>query len=249
MGAERLAATLNGLPLFLDDSREAKAKLVDAIIYGLANGQGRTRGSKLGRAKTSSWQTILISNGESPLTHLSNDHRGGRNVRILNLCDPPYGKPNAKTLALLKTLDIQTKHNYGLAGPEFVRFLLSNQSRWPEWVAEYERRALSYLTTVTGEAARMADHCAVISLTLDLSKEAGVIPPEWGDPIPALWPQIEKSLAQAAPHVQALFDIYEWANSHSAHFFGQLDFDKRKPLYGDWQADWKEINILPNVCK
>ena len=69
---ERAASILNGLPLILDDtklagtggSREYGASKVSKVVYQIASGKGRGRGSIGGIQTTGSWRTILLSTGE-----------------------------------------------------------------------------------------------------------------------------------------------------------------------------------------
>ena len=69
---ERAAAASSGLPMFLDDSRQVTDKQeAGTLVYDVTNGRGRGRGSVNGFQRTLSWQTVLISTGEAPLTSFS----------------------------------------------------------------------------------------------------------------------------------------------------------------------------------
>jgi hypothetical protein len=257
VAAERRAAMLSGLPLIMDDSREANPRIIDAIIYGLTNGSSRSRGSRRGLSASTFWQTILISTGESPLTSLSRETKDGKNVRIITLSDLPFHKADESTLALINELESLTSSNYGLAGPHFIQHILSlksqNRAELDDIASRYRDLSTSYATTLTGESSRVARHCAVIALATQLAQEAGVLPASWeSNPFLPLFPVIFAAFTAKDQATAALFDIYEWCVKNSPSFQGQADHDKRRPQYGVWDESngpWAHINIFPRELR
>lgn len=117
IGYEAKANILNHLPLMLDDTSKAKKKLLEnmeEIVYNLCSGKGKTRSNKdIGVNAESSWQNVILTNGEKPLTSFVS--QGGAMNRVLEVesIGDIYGDAQ-------KTLDI-ISHNYGFAGKDFVQ--------------------------------------------------------------------------------------------------------------------------------
>src|SRR5947209_5277343 len=66
------------LPIFLDDAQHVSDDLKKTVIYMIANGKGKARGSKTGGIRdTPYWHTVCISTSEHPL-HESSPHEGAR---------------------------------------------------------------------------------------------------------------------------------------------------------------------------
>src|SRR5215212_8643622 len=96
---ERASATLDGLPLLLDDTKRAKQRsLVAQTIYDVVQGRGRGRGSPKGLRRSGSWRTILLSTGEAPATSFTED--AGTRARILTLWGSPFGNSDESTAQL-----------------------------------------------------------------------------------------------------------------------------------------------------
>lgn len=115
---EVTAGFLNSLPLILDEMQlEKDRKSFDKMVYQLAEGIGRARGSKTGGTqKLHTWQNCILTNGEQPMT--TDASGGGAMNRIIEidcadiqLFDDPVG--------LVSTL----KRNYGHAGKAFISLL------------------------------------------------------------------------------------------------------------------------------
>lgn len=117
VGHEKTAAFLNSLPMLIDElqlARDARGK-IQFNVYALAQGVGRTRGTKSGGIdKTPTWRNCILTTGESPLTSLA-DGAGALN-RVIDIeCSPP-GKVIRDGMRIANEL----KKNYGFAGKAFL---------------------------------------------------------------------------------------------------------------------------------
>ena len=117
VGHEKTAAFLNSLPMLIDElqlARDARGK-IQFNVYSLAQGVGRTRGTKSGGIdKTPTWGNCILTTGESPLTTLT-DGAGALN-RVIDIeCSPP-GKVINDGIRIANDL----KKNYGFAGKAFL---------------------------------------------------------------------------------------------------------------------------------
>lgn len=116
VGLEAVADFLNHLPVILDDTSKKNQlveKRFEEIIYNLCSGKGKTRSNKdLGINRESTWENIVLTNGEKPVT--SYVTQGGALNRVLeiesqmNIFADPQG-----------TVDV-IKANYGHAGLDFI---------------------------------------------------------------------------------------------------------------------------------
>lgn len=120
VGLERTAAFLNHLPLCLDELQLIKAGKGDFNPYLLAEGKGRLRGIKTGGTETlATWQNIILSTGESPLT--GDNSAGGAVNRVVNMECPPGESvvDRARGNEIVNALC----SSFGHAGKEFVKKL------------------------------------------------------------------------------------------------------------------------------
>ena len=122
VGQEKLAAFLNHLPLFLDElqiERGARGNRTGTFdVYQLAEGVGRTRGTKTGGIdKTPTWANCIITTGESPITGAGS--AAGAINRVIEIeC-----KASDKIVADGHGVAAAVKKNYGFAGREFIERL------------------------------------------------------------------------------------------------------------------------------
>ncbi len=117
VGHEKTAAFLNSLPMLIDElqlARDARGR-IQFNVYALAQGVGRTRGTRAGGIdKTPTWGNCILTTGESPLTTLG-DGAGALN-RVIDIeCSPP-GKVISDGMRVAGEL----KKHYGFAGKAFL---------------------------------------------------------------------------------------------------------------------------------
>lgn len=115
VGLETAAGFFNSAPLCVDELQVVKNRRdFDDIIYMLAEGQGRSRGSKDGSfQQIKSWQNTIITTGEMPI---SNDTSGaGALNRVIEIsCG------DERLLSDYRGLSDVLTQNWGFAGKEFV---------------------------------------------------------------------------------------------------------------------------------
>lgn len=122
VGLERMACILKHIPFAIDELQVLNSRKlsVENIIYSLANGFGRLRGSKDGTIQeTLSWRNNVITSGEQPMTkENSND---GAMTRVLEL----YGKP-CDNAEFAHQFHLISENNYGFAGRMFIEYLIND---------------------------------------------------------------------------------------------------------------------------
>lgn len=120
VGNEKSAAFSGAMPYMMDELQLVDAKKdMDAIIYMLTEGCGRTRGNKYGGIDpTSEWRNCAISTGERPLNSLSSG--GGAMARVIEAeCKRPFFGDDENARRVIAAIN----NNYGFFGRAFVEHL------------------------------------------------------------------------------------------------------------------------------
>lgn len=123
VGRERLAAFLNHLPFCIDELQLAKDNRgkLQFDVYALAEGVGRSRGTKNGGIdRTPTWANTIITTGETPITNIGSG-AGAVNRMIEIEC-----LPTRKIVEDGQGTSSILRHNYGHAGKQFVTALYSD---------------------------------------------------------------------------------------------------------------------------
>lgn len=127
VGLELTAGFLHSLPFCLDESQMANKFTIEKDLYMLAQGQGKSRGTKNITARNlPTWRNITLSTGEKPLTD-DNSGAGAIN-RILSiesnemLFDKTAGAEFANII----------KQNYGFFGKKWISFILENSEKYEQ---------------------------------------------------------------------------------------------------------------------
>tara|TARA_B100001123_G_scaffold170526_1_gene196154 strand:- start:11972 stop:14923 length:2952 start_codon:yes stop_codon:yes gene_type:complete len=171
---ERSAFGRNHLPLLMDDTKAAKdLDELCSIVYSIANGQGRGRGTITGTAMDKNFKTILVSTGEDSITDFS--PAGGIMARVLQVSGPMFTRSGKDFAFEISENMERVLANYGWAGPLFVSYLIENQERWPEWRKAHRDIAKKFTTRNQDILIRLASSMAVISLCAKLVQEAGIL--------------------------------------------------------------------------
>ena len=136
VGLERVAAFLHSLPLCLDEFQTLDKRKTDSdsLVYQLAEGKSRARGTKTGGIEQESrWANVILTNGEEPMT--TSLSGGGAKNRAIELCVDQPVFTDAPGLANV------IHSNYGHAGQRYIEGLIAEmEDSGPEAIqAVYER--------------------------------------------------------------------------------------------------------------
>jgi len=169
---EQMAGCLQHLPLFLDETKRAKnARVVRDVIYNFAQGVGRGRGAKGGGAReTLTWQTNMISTGESAAITFSND--AGTRARVIQIRGKPMGEFSRDSARAAELIRYDAAEHYGHVMPRFIDVvtkLASNQEA-VKALRELHRERHETFSAMSdsGVARRLAAYIAVMSITADI---------------------------------------------------------------------------------
>ena len=160
VGLEKTAAFLNHLPLCLDElqlTRNGKGQ-ISHDVYKLAQGVGRTRGTKFGGVEqTPTWRNCILSTGETPITN-QNAGAGAVN-RVIDIeCKTGEAVINDghRVVEILRA-------NYGWAGKKFVSYLYNSKGLIEDIKEEYERIFIALSNKDTTEKQAMAASAILIA--------------------------------------------------------------------------------------
>jgi uncharacterized protein (DUF927 family) len=117
---ERIANFFCDLPIFPDDSQTVDDRTMSSMLYQIANGVGKGRGSTVGIRHNPTWHTVCFSTGERPLIECTTF--AGARARTIGLYGSPFPNVGGDFINDLKT---GLRENYGHAGAKFIESILS----------------------------------------------------------------------------------------------------------------------------
>lgn len=120
VGHEKMAAFLNSLPFLIDELQLSKDSHGRSRfdVYRLAQGVGRTRGTKTGGIeRTPTWRNTIITTGESPI--VSDSVGAGAVNRVIDI------NCSADNVVIEDGMTVSRaiKQNFGFAGHEFMKYM------------------------------------------------------------------------------------------------------------------------------
>lgn len=142
VGLERTAAFYCDLPLGIDERQLAgnNQGALEKIVYMIASGTGKIRGSKGGGLQTiHQWRTVALATGEEPLS--TETTQTGVSTRVLEIYGGPFD--NEADAALMHQ---QSATDCGWAGPAFIEKILQMDERR---IVELYEEMQNYVRTVS----------------------------------------------------------------------------------------------------
>lgn len=255
---ERTAALLGNLPLLLDDTKRARRpEEVGRVLYDVANGLGRGRGSTTGLRGLGRWRTVLLSTGEAPATSFTND--GGTRARTLCLWGSPFGGASVDAARVARRITEGTLAHHGHAGPALVRWLLDTPDA-RGWVQRAYGDALDrWVPRADGNAVagRAAQYVAGLEVAQQVLHDVLGVPRPAQDPLEHAWAAVTGASKDADRAADALRDLLSWATSQQARFHGRQELEggtEDAPSggwLGAWQCydGWRYLAVLPTELR
>jgi hypothetical protein len=151
---ERMAGFFCDLPLGIDERQLAgsKQEQLEKIVYMLASGTGRARGSKTGGLQQmQTWRTVCLATGEEPIGQSTS--MTGVNTRMIEVVGGPFDKEGDAS-----EMHQKAAQNCGWAGQAFVGHILSIGE---EAILEDYNSILAMLKVSSGNAS--ASHIASVA--------------------------------------------------------------------------------------
>lgn len=159
---EYFAAFMHNLPICLNELQTLKNKNeLDSLIYMLGEGQGKGRARRSGGTRAAGkWGTIVITNGEQPLTTYQSGAGAINRVIDLPCFDPLFDDPRG-------TVDI-IRDNHGHAGKLFIERLKNLPI---DELREMYNTAVTSLKAISNSSDKLALNAAYLVLADDLATE------------------------------------------------------------------------------
>lgn len=154
VGLERTAAFYCDLPLGIDERQLTgnNQGALEKIVYMIASGTGKIRGSKGGGLQTiHQWRTVALATGEEPLS--TETTQTGVSTRVLEIYGGPFD--NEADAALMHQ---QSATDCGWAGPAFIEKILQMDERR---IVEYYEEMQNYVRGIS--EGKNGSHIAGIS--------------------------------------------------------------------------------------
>ncbi|MDA8482645.1 DUF927 domain-containing protein [Pseudomonas resinovorans] len=185
-GLEIEAASRNDTVLPLDEIKRVNPKVVQEMVYALANGQGKSTmdRNRNGRPKLT-WQVLALSSGERSLSdHAAmggNPAHAGAELRMVDVnagtrtyraFDELHGLADGGDFH--RELTLAVGRHYGHLGPAFVECLLAGDDR-AGLVDDFDGIRARF-STDNAQAGRVADRFAVIALAGEMAIAYGLLP-------------------------------------------------------------------------
>lgn len=249
----RAPAITNDLPLVVDDTKRANdRKVIAQMLYDVASGRGKGRGSREGLARNDAFHTAMLTTGEAPITSFSQD--GGTRPRTLELWGSPFGGTNAEIARLVNGVNDAVMENYGHLGPRFIDFLQRNRSQWHAWRDRFRELRAEFMARAgtNSVAARMGSHLAAVKVAAELVHEAVEMPWPHRDVVEELYQELVAETAEADRAAAALRHVLSWVHAHRNDFFTQRA--RREQPHSGWAGRWEfnaphdgYIGLFPHV--
>jgi len=245
---ERSAATLQSIPLMVDETKRAQwpAETLPKSVYAFCAGRGRGRGSIDGVRASATWATTMLSSGEQPITSFARD--GGTHARVIQHWGPPFGQANETTAGLVNLLNEALRLNFGHAGPRFVRWLLHHRDQWSQFRSRFAAIRAELLAHSNGKplAMRLCASMAVICLAEELAHDALNLPTGHMGPLSI---ELLQEFVETDRAAEALRYVLDWARGNHVRFY-RITGPTRPVVGGEWVGRWdgpdaQFVGVLP----
>lgn len=242
VGREQSIYTLNGIPLIVDDTKQARSpEDVGQAVYDITGGRGRARGSQHGLAVTGTWRSMMITSGEQPLSSFTQD--GGTRARIIEIWNSPFGQTSAEMAQRVTELRNGFMQHYGHGGPRFVDFLIANRALWPQWEQQYREIRSRYEGSAgnSNVAFRMAAYLAVIDVAARMAHEALGFSWRYEDTVWHLSSELTQDAAEADRAVVAMRHLINSFVGQRNRFADSVNAANSTVLTGGYIGVWSIV--------
>lgn len=226
---ERYAATMNNLPLFIDDTKKADPKIIPPTIYQFCSGQGRGRGSIKGSQIGSTWSTVMLTTGEQKLTSFSKD--GGAAARILSLYGSPFESTDLETGNMIERLNETVSENYGHIAEPWIKFLMGiDKSKVREKIMKSLEGYKHYASRHGEVAMRLSRLMALVDVAGQLFDECVNLNLYDEESLQQEWIKILSGSEEIDRPMEALEDVMGWVASHYKQFLKEGEESNFSPI-------------------
>jgi putative DNA primase/helicase len=195
-GLEGAAVIRNDGLMVLDEINQATDHEIGAIVYGLANGQGKQRAGRSGAARAStSWRTFIFSTGERSIVTVMEAAgemvNAGQIVRMIDIgvkrthgvWDELHKRANGA--AFSKDVKLAASKHHGWPLRAFLGKLTVDKRDFVEHLETFKALQEFDCSNEDGQVARVGERFALIAMAGELATEYGLVPWTEGDAVKA----------------------------------------------------------------
>lgn len=174
-GLESVASLHHDNFLALDELGQANSKQIGEIVYMLADGQGKSRMSKDGKAKiTKAWKTAILSTGElsikQMMTQAGQSTKAGQEVRLAHIradAGAGFGMLNHLThdtaQLTVNALETALKSHYGVAGMAWLDYLTAHLDEAKSTILAGVGEFMMSYDDLSSQQGRVAKRFAIVA--------------------------------------------------------------------------------------
>lgn len=258
VGIEQRAASLNALPLIVDDTKRAKrtrdGTIIPSTIYEICNGQGRQRGGLSGAQGALFWRTVMLTTGEQNICDY--DKSGGVPARVISLAGNPFGGNSDEAAEKITQLRWAIRANHGLAGPAFVAWLVRNLHKAKLWQEQHQALTAKYIRLLGREApagptdrgvlGRRAEYMATLEMAARLAHEALPLPWAFNESVARLSGLAAEGSSAADREVEAMAHIVSVSLANREKFSTGSALQEEPA--GGWLGAWENLFTWQKCC-
>lgn len=255
-GLEGRAARHNSMMLYLDEMSEVEPKDASATAYMLANGEGKTRARRdASQQPVTHWCLGFLSSGELALADkLAEGRIVARAGQLVRLLDIPattqkhglFGNlHDAKTAAnFADRVNRAASQNYGHAGPEFVRLLITHRStaltEMRKVSEAFKAKVLKDYPKADGQVQRANDRFSLVLAAGHMAIEWGLLPWSNADLTKAvnevlkLWLE-KRGTAGAAERNEAITRVRKFVTVNGSGRFEKSEWHDQGVIGSGWK--------------
>lgn len=206
---------LKNLPFVINERQQVgnDQAFLDALLYMLGEGQGRSRGARNGGVRRIlTWQTTVITSGEHPLTNEASAE--GERTRCLEI----YADSFIKDAGLASAMHSLSERYYGTAGPKVLEYVIDNKESIE---LEFNRLSAEIKANHPNLPGSYYSYIAVLALSEALLSERifGHTAEESVKNAAELVEHVISSIPRPAPeYMHAYTYLQDWVNQHMEQF-------------------------------
>ena len=252
---ERMCATCNDLPIFLDETSMMEPTILKELTYMVANERTKGRSKKDGGVEeVDRWKSVLLTTGEVPLSNSSS--LGGQDVRTVSLYGGigNYDPENVERFKDVKEL------NCGVIAPLIIQKIMQEKNDlkafYENLKSELKQHSLSDKSGVMG---RTVDTYALIALSGWIFEQVMVDLSESNKDASTIVKRVFCSklmMSDGSLPERALHTITDWIIENKRNFCENNDGDaERYGIYGnivksyllDDKDNFDYVDVIPSI--
>lgn len=169
MSKFRKLGVFSSLPATIDEITNVHPEELSTFIYQVSQGRERNRLKSDGAERNNpfTWQTIVISSSNKSIYETLSTFRDNTLAESIRALEIITNRTSSLTREVVDAARMVTRSNYGVVGPEWIKYLVANQTRIEHAVHNKQE----YIFKLLGAKTEHRYWLAVISCVLVAAEE------------------------------------------------------------------------------